>query len=65
MATVRALETVVVHHFDPEILGMVSVREGDPYDAKDPLVKAYPWLFASDVERATAAPGEKRNVSTR
>ncbi len=49
---------------------------GEPWDANDPLVKARPELFStqptklrrsyrdlvgSEIEQATAAPGEKRN----
>jgi hypothetical protein len=37
-----------------------------PYEATDPLVIAYPDMFAADsdtvVEQATRAPGERRNT---
>lgn len=57
----------------------VGIRAGEPWDANDPLVQAYPDHFADnlrsvrttldprgfrefEVERATRAPGERRNV---
>lgn len=55
----------------------IPIRAGEPWDAADPLVAAYSDMFADDlamvrstsdprgyseVERATRAPGEKRNV---
>lgn len=61
MAVVRVRESVAVQH--PELPGqMVVLKENDPYDPTDPLVRAYGWAFGSDVEQATAQPGEKRNV---
>lgn len=49
----------------------VRLASGDVWDATDPFVKARPDLFADEppvvhstepqVERATAAPGEKRH----
>lgn len=64
MAVVRVRESVVVRL--PDLPGqMVPLRENDPYDDDDPLVRAYPWAFGSDVEQATAAPGEKRNTRKR
>lgn len=45
-----------------------AVVAGDVYRSDDPIVKAHPGKFesASDqderLERATAAPGERRNV---
>lgn len=49
----------------------VYLREGDAWQADDPLVKARPELFAEEprearrnpVEQATAAPGETRDVT--
>jgi len=39
------------------------LKPGDPYDSRDPLVRAYPWAFAADnIETATAAPGERRST---
>lgn len=50
----------------------VRLREGDLWDADDPVVKTHPNLFSDEptrinrttrtpvVEQATAAPGEKR-----
>jgi len=58
----------------------VSVRAGDPWDADDPLVSAYPDMFTEalpavrcttdpsgmrPVETATAAPGEQRQAARR
>ena len=65
MPTVRATQSVSV--VDPTVPGSrVVIKEDKPYDADDPLVKEYPWAFEPDnIERATAAPGEKRNVSKR
>ena len=48
----------------------VSVVVDEPWDADDPVVKARPDLFTpapskvnkSTVEKATQAPGEKRNT---
>lgn len=53
----------------------VRLAEDDPWDADDPFVVAHPEHFADrplrtfgysgasiDVEQASAAPGEKRNV---
>lgn len=42
--------------------GIVTVREGQAFNDDDPIVRAHPWLFASDVEAATAVPGERRNI---
>jgi len=66
---VRATQSVSV--VDPTVVdddgnptGARSVIiEDRAYDSDDPLVKEYPWAFVADVERATAAPGEKRNVN--
>lgn len=71
MAIVRANQSVSV--VDPSVVdddgnpvgARTVIKEDQPFDSKDPLVKTYPWAFGADVERATAAPGEKRNVSTR
>lgn len=61
MAIVRVSTPAAVRH--PDLPGqLVALREGAPYDDKDPLVRAYPWAFVSDVEQATASPGEKRTV---
>ncbi len=65
MATpVRVRESIAVRH--PDLPGqLVVLKENEPYDPKDPLVRAYPWAFGSDVEQATAEPGEKRNLRQR
>lgn len=65
---VVAQETVHVSHAGQRW----RITRGDAWDATDPLVKAFPDLFASDarvvhrsergVEQATAAPGEKRKT---
>ena len=68
MSIVRATESASV--VDPTIIdgdgnptgARTVIREDAAYDSKDPLVKEYPWAFVADVERATNAPGEKRNV---
>ena len=68
MPIVRATESVSV--VDPTIVdgdgkptgARTVTKENRPYDASDLLVKEYPWAFVADVERATAAPGESRNV---
>jgi len=63
MATVRVSQTVSVQNPDPRVVEMIGLHEGQAFDDKDPIVKAYPWAFESDnIERTTAAPGEKRNV---
>jgi len=60
----------------PEHGGMVAPDPALPYSVDDPLVKAFPWQFQSDddaadpasvvtevkVERATRAPGERRQT---
>ena len=56
---VRANQTCIVavdgvHHV---------VKAGDAFDKNDPVVRQHRWLFDADnVEQASAAPGEKRNV---
>ena len=61
----RVVKPCVVRH--PDLDGvMVPLKEDEAYDDTDPIVRAYPWAFESDVESATAAPGEKRTArSTR
>jgi hypothetical protein len=61
---VRAREARIVAH---PTTGMPFVPDrSKPYRSDDPLVKAYPDLFAADsdldVEQATNAPGERRTV---
>lgn len=55
----KANDSVIVNsHGHPTL-----VKKHQEFDDNDPIVRAYPWLFtAEDVERATAAPGERRNV---
>lgn len=58
MSIVRAMQSAIV-----TIDGTPTfVREGEAYDADDHLVREHRWLFRSDVEQATAAPGERRNA---
>lgn len=40
----------------------IVLRENDPYDVDDLVVREHRWAFQSDVEQATAAPGERRNA---
>lgn len=54
----RANQSVVVTRYGHP----VAVRKWDEIDDTDPIVKDFPWLFTEEVERATAAPGERRNV---
>lgn len=76
MAVVRPTVRVSVRVPGSQSGLMVGLDPAQEYDPADPLVKAYPWAFASDkpesrsnrgvrvesvpVERATRAPGEKR-----
>ena len=59
MTKVRAnANAVVVFHGKPR-----TISEGQEVDSTDEVVRDYPWLFGdSGVERATAAPGERRTV---
>ena len=63
MKYVRALEAVAVRH--PETKEFVALDLRKRYRSDDPLVTAYGWAFAGDndeVEQATRAPGERRNI---
>lgn len=58
MSIVRVAQSCVV-----TVNGIPTVlRENDPYDSSDQVVREFPWAFRSDVEEATAAPGERRNT---
>lgn len=61
MATVRANQTCIITHegFSE------TVREGQAFDDEDGIVRDFPWLFEAPVEQATAAPGQRRNVTRR
>ena len=58
---VRAKERAILTlHGKPHV-----IQRGDEYDIDSELVRAFPHAFAGDdvrVERATAAPGERRSV---
>lgn len=74
--TVRPNQVVSVRH--PETGGMVVPNPTEIYEADDPLVREYPWLFSTDtelaqdivdagiesvsIESATRAPGERRTT---
>lgn len=51
----------------PEHGEFVVPNPAQEYNANDPLVKAYPWLFVADngPETATRAPGERRPYTRR
>jgi hypothetical protein len=60
--------------FPPENLSHAPIVEDKDYPADHPVVKRYPEAFeeirivtheAAPVERATAAPGEKRNTAAK
>lgn len=62
---VRVIEPHAVRH--PETGAYIVPNPALPYADDDPLVLAYPWLFAADdddaergVERAVAHPGYRR-----
>lgn len=68
---VRPGQVAVVRH--PEGGHLDVPNPALAYRDDDPLVKAYPWMFATDeeleteggpipIEMATAAPGERRMV---
>ena len=59
MSTVRVRESCVV---TPSGGTPIALRVHDAYDDDDPIVREFPAAFVSDVEQATAAPGEKRNA---
>ena len=55
---VRVREAVVVHYEG----GLRALSAGQKFDDNDPLVRAFPGHFESDVEEATAAPGARRGA---
>ena len=63
----RALTTCAIMNVEG---GPVVIKTGSAFDDRDPLhaalIRAHPTFFerlvSDDVEAATAAPGEKRNV---
>ena len=58
MPTVYATTSCVLTHD-----GMpTSIREGQPFDSDDAIVREFPWVFDNSVEQATAAPGERRTT---
>lgn len=60
MPTVRVRESCVVHMDGAPLV----LRKDEPFDTRDPVVREFPDFFVSDVEQATAAPGEKRSRRT-
>lgn len=63
MATVRIKQGLSSTVRNPETGMWEPLVAGTPFEDDDEFVKSYPWAFESDVEQATAAPGEKRTVS--
>lgn len=62
MPIVRVSTPCIVTH--PETKAPFVLRPDAPFDASDPVVKAFRWAFTSDadrVEQASAEPGQKRN----
>lgn len=58
MSMVRVKESCIVH-----FQGMPVVLKADePHDTSEPIVREFPFMFAADVEEATARPGERRNA---
>lgn len=68
---VRPNQVVSVRH--PEHGGYITPSMAEEYDENDPLVVRYPWLFTEpetdtgpiksvSIERATRAPGERRQM---
>lgn len=62
MSVMRVRQDVSATVWDEDTLSWVPLVPGRPYDASDPLVRDNAWAFESDVEVATARPGEKRSV---
>lgn len=62
MPTVRVRQDVSATVWSEDDLSWIALIPGRPYDQTDPLVRANPWAFESDVEAATSRPGEKRSV---
>ncbi|MGA1076722.1 MAG: hypothetical protein ACO307_16575 [Ilumatobacteraceae bacterium] len=58
MPRVHASRSCIVTHNGVAL----TVREGQPFDVNDPIVADLPWLFETDVEEATARPGERRQT---
>lgn len=40
----------------------MGVAEGESFDENSEVVRRFRWAFDAPVERATAAPGERRTV---
>lgn len=59
---VRVHESVAVQDPDPKVEQLITLKAGARLAADDPIVKAYPWAFTSDVEDASATPGAKRST---
>lgn len=63
MPTSTVANPVAVAH--PVTGQFITVSRGQEFEDDHAFAtdKAYAWLFESDVEQATAEPGEKRNVN--
>ena len=62
MTKLYVREGVAAVVYNEHTLTNVPVFAGRAFDADDPFVADHPDLFNEPVERATAAPGEKRNT---
>jgi hypothetical protein len=58
MSIVRAVQSAIITIDAAPLV----IREGDAFNDDDPVVREHRWLFRSDVEQATASPGERRNA---
>lgn len=62
MSKVYVRDDVRAVVFNTHTLTHVPLRGGVSFDTDDPFVNDIRWALETDVEQATAAPGEKRNV---
>lgn len=62
MSKIYVRDGVAAVVFNPHTLTQEPVYAGRAFDADDPFVGDHPDLFDAPVERATAAPGEKRTT---
>jgi hypothetical protein len=59
MSILRVITPCVVVH--PETKAPFALKPNEPFEDTDPVVKAFRWAFGSDVEQASANPGQRRN----